>query len=222
MNKERKDKTIAVTGTIVVHALVLLVLCLMAFRTPLPLPGEEGAPVFNEPKPLPPLKRVMRKEPMLSEPEPENVSGDENDTDDDELDMLINQAAEKKAKRECMHMIFNEDGTLKYIIEDCDKEGYKRCPVCKKYIPLKFEEKNVQTLLDAIDVLNQIAFFGAMENLKADRIKTLIALKAIMPDVVQLAHELNTYVTLDQNTTEGMDSIATEYTDRMTGLTSWG
>jgi len=129
---------------------------------------------------------------------------------------------EKRAKRECMHMIFNEDGTIKYIIEDCDKEGYKRCPVCKKYIPLKFEEKNVQTLLDAIDVLNQIAFFGAMENLKADRIKTLIALKAILPDVVQLAHELNTFVTLDQNTNEGMDSIATEYTDRMSGLTTWG
>jgi hypothetical protein len=128
---------------------------------------------------------------------------------------------EKRAKRECMHMIFNEDGTLKYIPEDCDKEGYKRCPVCKKYIPLKFEEKNVQTLLDAIDVLNQIAFFGAMMNLKADRIKTLIALKAILPDVVQLAHELNTFVTLDQNTAESMDSIATEYTDRM-GLTNWG
>ena len=32
-------------GTIVVHALVVLVLFLMAFRTPLPLPGEEGVEV---------------------------------------------------------------------------------------------------------------------------------------------------------------------------------
>lgn len=39
------DKGIAIVGTIAVHALVLLVLFLMAFRTPLPLPGEEGVEV---------------------------------------------------------------------------------------------------------------------------------------------------------------------------------
>ena len=44
-NNEKKDKGIAVAGTIVVHALALLVLFLMAFRTPLPLPGEEGVEV---------------------------------------------------------------------------------------------------------------------------------------------------------------------------------
>ena len=44
-NKERKDKGIAITGTIVVHALLVLVLFLMAFKTPLPLPGEEGVEV---------------------------------------------------------------------------------------------------------------------------------------------------------------------------------
>ena len=44
-NKEKKDKGIAVAGTIIVHALIVLVLFLMAFRTPLPLPGEEGVEV---------------------------------------------------------------------------------------------------------------------------------------------------------------------------------
>ncbi len=45
MSNEKKDKGIAIAGTIVVHALALLVLFLMAFRTPLPLPGEEGVEV---------------------------------------------------------------------------------------------------------------------------------------------------------------------------------
>ena len=45
MSTERKDKTIAVVGTFLVHALLLLVLFFMAFRTPLPLPGEEGVEV---------------------------------------------------------------------------------------------------------------------------------------------------------------------------------
>ena len=43
MNRnERKNKG---AGTIIVHALIVLVLFLMAFRTPLPLPGEEGVEV---------------------------------------------------------------------------------------------------------------------------------------------------------------------------------
>ena len=44
-NNEKKDKSIAAVGTIVVHALIVLVLFLMAFKTPLPLPGEEGVEV---------------------------------------------------------------------------------------------------------------------------------------------------------------------------------
>ena len=42
---EKKDKGIAIVGTIVVHALAVLLLFFMAFRTPLPLPGEEGVEV---------------------------------------------------------------------------------------------------------------------------------------------------------------------------------
>ena len=45
MSKESRDKGIAVVGSIAVHALALLVLFLMAFKTPLPLPGEEGVEV---------------------------------------------------------------------------------------------------------------------------------------------------------------------------------
>ena len=45
MNKTKKDRITASVGTLLVHALVLLVLFLMAFRTPLPLPGEEGVEV---------------------------------------------------------------------------------------------------------------------------------------------------------------------------------
>ena len=42
---EKKDKGVAIAGSITVHALLVLVLLLMAFRTPLPLPGEEGVEV---------------------------------------------------------------------------------------------------------------------------------------------------------------------------------
>ena len=45
MKNNKKDKWIAAGGTILVLGMVLLVLFLMAFRTPLPLPGEEGVEV---------------------------------------------------------------------------------------------------------------------------------------------------------------------------------
>ena len=44
-SNEKKDRGLAIAGTIIVHALIVLVLFLMAFRTPLPLPGEEGVEV---------------------------------------------------------------------------------------------------------------------------------------------------------------------------------
>jgi hypothetical protein len=43
--KERKSRIAAIAGTIVFHALLLLSLLLLALRTPLPLPGEEGVEV---------------------------------------------------------------------------------------------------------------------------------------------------------------------------------
>jgi len=43
--KERKSRITAIAGTILFHALMLLSLLLLALRTPLPLPGEEGVEV---------------------------------------------------------------------------------------------------------------------------------------------------------------------------------
>ena len=45
MSNEKKDRTIAAIGTILVHAMIVLALFFLAFRTPLPLPGEEGVEV---------------------------------------------------------------------------------------------------------------------------------------------------------------------------------
>ncbi len=45
MGRFNKDKGFAVAGTILFHAIVVLLLFLTAFRTPLPLPSEEGVEV---------------------------------------------------------------------------------------------------------------------------------------------------------------------------------
>ncbi len=45
MSKEKKNRVIAIAGTALFHAMLLLVFILLALRTPLPLPGEEGVEV---------------------------------------------------------------------------------------------------------------------------------------------------------------------------------
>ena len=45
MSEEKKNKVIAIAGTALFHAVLLLVFILLALRTPLPLPGEEGVEV---------------------------------------------------------------------------------------------------------------------------------------------------------------------------------
>lgn len=130
--------------------------------------------------------------------------------------------AEKNAKKECVHMIFTPTGEIEFIPEECaDKPGYKVCPVCDRYVPLKFEEKNVETLLDSIDVLNQLAFFGALLGLRADALKTIIGVKVVMPDIAKLVDQLNTYVKLDETNSETMDTFASEYTANKS-YASWG
>lgn len=67
MNNPKKDKVLAVFGTLLIHALVVLILFLMAFRTPLPLPGEEGVEVdlglYNQG-----MGQVQPERPAIPEP----------------------------------------------------------------------------------------------------------------------------------------------------------
>ena len=102
-NNEKKDKGIAVAGTIVVHALVVLVLFLMAFRTPLPLPGEEGVEVDlgmmdqgmgNIQPDKPAIPQAAAPQPKQAKSEEENL------TQNDEEAPAIDQPKTNKPKQE--------------------------------------------------------------------------------------------------------------------------
>ena len=78
--EEQKNKIKGIIGTVIFHLLVLLALILLALRTPLPLPGEEGVEVslgyaetgsgLVQPKELNPVQRV---EPAESQPQPKEI-----------------------------------------------------------------------------------------------------------------------------------------------------
>lgn len=65
--KEKQNKGFAIGGTILFHALAVLILCLMAFKTPLPLPGEEGVEV-NLGDSDQGMGDIQTKEPSASQP----------------------------------------------------------------------------------------------------------------------------------------------------------
>jgi periplasmic protein TonB len=75
MSKEKKNRVIAIAGTALFHALLLLGFILLALRTPLPLPGEEGVEVnlgytevgtgrVQQPVPEPPSAPPPRPDPV--------------------------------------------------------------------------------------------------------------------------------------------------------------
>ena len=102
-SNKKKDKGIAVAGTIVVHALAVLILFLMAFRTPLPLPGEEGVEVdlgmMNQG-----MGNIQPDKPAVQQaaaPQPKQVkSKEENLTQNDDEAPALEKPKAKKPKEE--------------------------------------------------------------------------------------------------------------------------
>jgi len=78
--EEKKNRIRGIVGAILFHAAVLLALLLLALRTPLPLPGEEGVEVslgyaetgsgLTQPEKIKPIQRV---EPVTPRPAPKEI-----------------------------------------------------------------------------------------------------------------------------------------------------
>lgn len=78
--EEKKNKIRGIVGTIVFHVAILVALLLLALRTPLPLPGEEGVEVslgyaevgagLTQPKEIKPVQEVQ---PVAPQPEPKEI-----------------------------------------------------------------------------------------------------------------------------------------------------
>jgi TonB family protein len=77
---EKSHRKRAIIGTVLFHSLILLALFLLALRTPLPLPGEEGVEVslgydvtgsgLIQPEVIKPVQRVQ---PQPAQPEPKEI-----------------------------------------------------------------------------------------------------------------------------------------------------
>jgi hypothetical protein len=96
-----KNKAAGILGTVLVHALLLLLLLFVALRTPLPLPGEEGMEVnlgysdqgFGDVQPL-----DVAAAQTAAVPPPTNASQEKLVTTDDEESPAVTEKPKKKAE----------------------------------------------------------------------------------------------------------------------------
>lgn len=100
MNSDKKNKGIAVLVTLLFHALVVLLLFSFAFRTPLPLPGEEGVEVdlgmYNQGMGLVQPDKPQATAPKPVEQEPVKAKEELATQDDNEAPALEKPKKEEK------------------------------------------------------------------------------------------------------------------------------
>lgn len=115
----------------------------------------------------------------------------------------------KEMKKKCVHIIF-KDGEFRLATQK-NSEGKLVCSACGRVIGTKFDASATDKLEAAIEVVNQVLFFGLLNGLRAEPIQSLISIKATMPSVIQLAKELNDYVKRDNAAANDTANIGAEY-----------
>ena len=116
MTNKNKNKIYGLIGTIVFHAIVLVLLFTLCFRTPLPLPGEAGVEVnlgmyaqglgteSNQPKEPEPVKET----PKVEETQPKEIDEDISSEDEDIPSLEENIEKEKEEEKPVEEVIPEE------------------------------------------------------------------------------------------------------------------
>lgn len=129
MTNKNKNKLYGIIGTVVFHAIVLVLLCTLCFRTPLPLPGEAGVEVnlgmyaqgfgqeANQPEETEPVKETPKVEEQKIET---NDVIEEDIVSEDEETPAIEQPQEEV--EEIIEEPENNEEIVEEIVEEKQEE----------------------------------------------------------------------------------------------------
>lgn len=120
----------------------------------------------------------------------------------------------KREKQECVHIIFN--GSTPEVKLDKTADGRLKCAACGREVYTKFDGSNVNALLEARKVIEQIMFFGMINDLNPDIVSACIEMKKMIPDLAQIAAELNEYVKREETNVDTVQNIGNEYRTKIT------
>ena len=115
----------------------------------------------------------------------------------------------RQQKLECVHLLFNGNEPDCKLVQT--QEGELKCTACGRKIYAKFDGSNVDILLQARQVVEQVMWFGMINNMKPEFIMGCIDMKKMIPALVQVASELNEYVKRKESSGETVSNIGAEY-----------
>ena len=123
----------------------------------------------------------------------------------------------KLEKEECVHIIFNGNNPEPMLYTTHD--GKLKCKCCGKEIYSKFDDgKNVEICTEFRKVVEQMLFFGMINNMKADLVAALIQMKKSVPVLAKIVSEFNEFVRREDTNADSVNNIGNEYLSR--GITS--
>ena len=115
----------------------------------------------------------------------------------------------KQLKQECVHFIMNGSAPECALVRTADDK--LKCKACGREIAINFDGTNVETLLAARKVVEQVMFFGMINKLNKDYIAACIDIKKALPVVAQLASELNDFVKRENADADTVSNLGAEY-----------
>ena len=115
----------------------------------------------------------------------------------------------RNEKLECVHLIFN--GNEPEPTLEQTQDGSLKCRVCGRKIYPKFDGTNVDHVLMARQVVEQVMWFGMINNMKPEFVAGCIDLKKMLPVIAQVASELNEYVRREDSSNDTVANMGAEY-----------
>lgn len=125
----------------------------------------------------------------------------------------------KREKQSCVHMIFNGNSAYPECQLEKTADDKLRCRVCGREVYAKFDGHNVEMLLDARKVVEQVLFFGMVNNMTPEIVQACIDMKRMLPDLAQVTSELNEFVKREDSNNDAIGNIGDEYRSQtITGM----
>jgi len=121
----------------------------------------------------------------------------------------------KDDKQQCVHFIYN--GNQPECMLEKTADGKLKCKACGREIGTKFDKSAVETLIEARKVIEQIMFFGMINNMTADLISGCIQIKSSIPALALLIAQLSDFVKREESNMDTVSNIGDEY--RFKGIT---
>ena len=125
------------------------------------------------------------------------------------------------AKRCCCHVVFDGRQQAKLAIAK-RSDGKLWCTACGREISTDFSKESSEKLLAALAEVNKVLLFGMINGLDDRAAQSIVSVKAVMPDIIQMNAELNQKLDNNQKAAKVTGAIGDEYRGEFAAMYNTG